>query len=275
MSALIASESKIRDIYVDSCGCQFMNMTVGKLNTFSWSDYHILYVTEGSGYALFGEKRLQMTAGSLLIFLPWQNRNYGFHRNKDSRSYYIHFNGSACEELMNELGLSEGNYFYIGTSHSLTKQLDSLIEEFQQKKEHYEYMCHSYMLAILTMISRKLSGTPQESSEAQKRINEICKYIYENCDKIGSVGSLAKMAHLSESRFTHLFSEVVGISPTAYILAARMDISKELLTETDRSVGSIAESVGIFDQNYFSRVFKRNVGLSPTEYRRIYAKKSQ
>ena len=136
-------------------------------------------------------------------------------------------------------------------------------------------MCHSHMLAVLTLISRKLSRIPQESSEAQKRINEICKYIYENCDNIGSVGSLAKMSHLSESRFTHLFSEVVGISPTAYILAARMAISTELWAETALSVGSIAESVGISDQNYFSRVFKRLVGVSPTEYRRIYTKKNQ
>ena len=261
---------KKTDLYIDSCGCQLLAKDPDQLNTFSWSDYHILYVTEGSGYAVFGEKRLQMTEGTLLIFLPWQIRNYGFHRNKESRSYYLHFNGSACEELMNELGLSEGNYFYIGTSHSLTKQLDSLVEEFQQKREHYEYMCHSHMLAILTMISRKLSGTPQESSEAQKRINEICRYIYENCHKIESVGELAKMTHLSESRFTHLFSEAVGISPKAYILAARVDIAKELLTDTNRSVGSISESMGFSDQNYFSRVFKRLTDMSPTEYRRIF-----
>lgn len=270
MSSLISQEIKNKDIHIDSCGNQLLNENLGKLNTFSWSDYHILYVTEGTGYAFIEEKRIKMSAGSILIFSPWQKRDYGFHRNKDSRSYYIHFNGDDCESLIGALGLDGGVYYQIGTSLSLNKLFDSLIDEFRLKNEHYEYMCQSYMIAILTLISRKVSDGPKESSLNKKRINEICKYIYENCDKIDSVGSLAQMTHLSESRFSHLFSETVGVSPQSYILRAKTDMAKELLANTDISVGQIATSVGFNDQNYFSRAFKRFTDMSPTEYRRIF-----
>ena len=280
MNSLGSQDAKKMPVYVDSCGYQLLGRNVGKLNTYSWSDYHVLYVTEGSGYAFLGDERIDMSAGSILIFSPWQKRDYGFHRNRDSSSYYLHFNGEACSFLMSSLGLNSGDgvcgsYFYIGTSLTLTKLFDSLIEEFRLKNQHYEYMCHSYILSILTLISRKLSDAPKESSAAKKRINEICKYIYENCDKIESIGSLARMTHLSESRFSHLFSEIVGVSPQSYILRARTDMAKELLANTDLSVGQISTTVGFNDQNYFSRAFKRFTDMSPSEYRQFFTEKHQ
>ena len=259
-----------RALYVDSCGNQLISANSGKLNTYSWADYHILYVTEGTGYINLGGKRIDMSAGSLAIFLPWQCRDYGFHRHKDSRSYYVHFNGEACEELIKELKLDGGNFFQIGMSLSLTKLLDDLGYEFKTKNQNYEYMCHSYLLAILTLISRKLSDAPRKSSESKKRINEICKYIYENCNKIESINSLAQITHLSESRFSHLFTETIGVSPQNYLLRARVDMAKELLANTDLTVGQISVAVGFNDQNYFSRAFKRFANMSPTDYRRFF-----
>jgi AraC-like DNA-binding protein len=171
---------------------------------------------------------------------------------------------------MKELDLEGKSIFDIGISLTLIRLLDDLINEFRVKNEHYEYMCHSYLLAILTLISRKCSDTPRGSSEAQKRIMEICRYIYENCGKIGSVSELAHLTHLSESRFTHLFSKTVGLSPKSYLLRAKIDMSKELLANTDFSIAQIADTVGFKDQNYFSRAFKRLTGSSPTEYRQYF-----
>lgn len=240
------------------------------MNTYSWSDYHILYLVEGTGYVTLGEDRYKMATGSVLIFHPWQLREYGLHRNKDSRSYYIHFNGDACEELMETLKLRGGNLYNIGISLTLTGLLDSLISEFRLKNEHYEYMCQSHLLSILTLISRNLSDTSHGSFEVKKRINEVCKYIYENCSKIESVSELAQITHLSESRFSHLFSKTVGVSPKSYLLRAKIDVAKELLANTDLSIGQISASVGFRDQNYFSRAFKRFSNISPGEYRRKF-----
>lgn len=267
--------SQNKELYVDSCGYQLLNASGGKMNTYSWADYHILYIVEGTGYATIGGEKHKMGAGTMLFFHPWQLRVYGMHRNKDSRSYYLHFNGSACEELMRSLRLDSGNIFNVGISLTLTRLLDDLINEFRLKNEHYEYMCQSHLLSILTLIARKKSDTSRGSSETKKRINEICKYIYDNCGRIESVSELAQITHLSESRFSHLFSKTVGVSPQSYLLRAKIDVSKEMLTNTDLSVGQISVSVGFRDQNYFSRAFKRFTGTSPTEYRRHLTEISQ
>lgn len=267
MNSFVNDTAQKGELYVDSCGYQLLG-TSEKMHTYSWADYHVLYIVEGTGYVNVGGRNRQMSAGNVMIFHPWQLRDYGFHRDKDSKSYYIHFNGDVCEELMKSLGLDGGNLFNIGISLTLTRLLDDLISEFRSKGEHYEYMCHSYLLAILTLISRKCLNAPRDSSEAKKRITEICRYIYENCGNIESVSELAQLAHLSESRFSHLFSKTVGISPQSYLLRAKIDTSKELLANTELSVGQIAAAVGFKDQNYFSRAFKRFASASPTEYRR-------
>lgn len=263
------------NLYVDSCGYQILNESGGKMNTYSWSDYHILYVVEGSGYITLDGNRFKLASGSAVIFRPWDHRDYGFHRTCESKFYYIHFNGSACSELVENLELDCGRLLDIGISISLIKLLDDLINEFRLKNEHYEYMCQSYILSILTLISRKLYDAPHSSSEAKKRINEICRYIYENCSKIESVSQLANLTHLSESRFSHLFSKTVGVSPQSYLLRAKIDMSKELLANSDQSIGQVAASVGFNDQNYFSRAFKRFTGTSPTEYRRYFTESGQ
>ncbi|MEE1198283.1 MAG: helix-turn-helix transcriptional regulator [Acutalibacteraceae bacterium] len=57
-------------------------------------------------------------------------------------------------------------------------------------------------------------------------------------------------------------------SPIQFILKIRIERAKELLDFTDKSIADIAESSGFQDQNYFARIFKKQVGLSPTQYRK-------
>ena len=83
-----------------------------------------------------------------------------------------------------------------------------------------------------------------------------------------TVKELAASCHLSESRFSHLFKEIMGKSPMSYLLDLRLNKAKELLEDTELSVLAISEALGFSNQFYFSRQFKKHTTLSPTEYRR-------
>ena len=273
MNSFDGKNSPQNQLFIDVCGCQTINNSDEHMHQFRWSDYHILYAVEGNGYVKIDGKSVELSAGTLLMFLPLQYRDYGFSKEKRSKFYYIHFNGEMCKELISDLKLDGVTLFRIGINPVLTGLMNELIDEFEQKSRYYEYMCQSRLLNILTFISRKHFTVPREHSQAKEQIDEICRHIYANCDKIESVNELAQICHLSESRFTHLFSATVGISPKAYLLAARIDVAKEMLTNSDHSIGYVSAAVGFGDQNYFSRVFKRFTKLSPTEYRRVYANK--
>ena len=73
--------------------------------------------------------------------------------------------------------------------------------------------------------------------------------------------------NISPYYFSKLFKEETGGNFIDYVTAIRMEKAKELLSSTDKSMKEICSAVGYQDPNYFSRSFKKNVGVTPTEYK--------
>ena len=83
-----------------------------------------------------------------------------------------------------------------------------------------------------------------------------------------TVAELAGRADLSPSRFAHLFTEQVGVSPMRYLERQRLRLAEQLLDLTPRTVAEIARAVGYDDPLYFSSRFRAHAGMPPTTYRR-------
>ena len=78
----------------------------------------------------------------------------------------------------------------------------------------------------------------------------------------------AERCGFSRSRFTHLFTEVIGISPYRYQQKFRLEQACELLRSTALSVSEVAENVGFQDALYFSRLFRKRFGMAPSDMRK-------
>ena len=78
---------------------------------------------------------------------------------------------------------------------------------------------------------------------------------------------LAGVAHMSQSNLHAVFKKQFAISPISYINHYRVTLATEELLQTDKPIGDIARSVGIPDQLYFSKLFRKMFGTSPREYR--------
>ncbi|MDX1943742.1 MAG: AraC family transcriptional regulator [Saprospiraceae bacterium] len=92
-------------------------------------------------------------------------------------------------------------------------------------------------------------------------------YILDNLDKQLLSKDIAKVAHISLYHFHRLFSDTFGITPAKYIRNKRIEEAKLLLLKHQKSVSEVASQVGYADVYTFSKTFKREVGLPPTEYR--------
>ena len=86
------------------------------------------------------------------------------------------------------------------------------------------------------------------------------------CENI-SVEHIAKTLNVDAAYFSRKFSSDMEISPKKYIMQKRIERSKELLATTDAGIFEISNSVGYDDQFYFCRIFKKSVGITPSEYR--------
>lgn len=258
-------------LHVNNCDCQNIDgMDTNCLRPNGRIDYHILYIAEGCCFVTEADKVIEAQAGSVIIYLPGERQEYGFKKEISTKSYYIHFSGTACKELMEKFGMTERRVFYIGYSSRLIELYSSMIDEYHLKLLHHDYICQSILLSILSVIGRKISCTDVLKNKGlEKKMNEICRYIFNNYSKKLSVSECAKICGLSESRFSHLFKKAIGISPTRYILNAKTEIAKKQLSNTALSVLQISRNLGFDDQNYFSRIFKLYTGFSPTEYRKL------
>ena len=88
-----------------------------------------------------------------------------------------------------------------------------------------------------------------------------------------SVARIAKSVNCSESYINHIFKKKSGMSVSAYINTVRVRHAKELLTSADEPVSAVAFAVGYSDANYFSDVFRKIVGMTPTAYRNMYRRR--
>jgi AraC-like DNA-binding protein len=105
----------------------------------------------------------------------------------------------------------------------------------------------------------------------KSRIGFVVDYIKESPSEI-SIDSIAKLAYVSKSNFFKMFKDEFGTSPNDFILQERINRAKELLA-SQNSIKETAYQTGFSDTNYFTRVFKQLVGVTPKSYqnRTIYS----
>ena len=86
-------------------------------------------------------------------------------------------------------------------------------------------------------------------------------------DETFSCRNLARHVSMSEVHFRRLFTRMFGQTPNQYLTSMRLTLAKEKLLRTDETIQKIAQESGFGNQNYFSRAFRRETGMTPTDYR--------
>ena len=94
------------------------------------------------------------------------------------------------------------------------------------------------------------------------------RFINENYPSKISIPDLAKLENMCMTSYNLLFKEQLGMSPTKYIIKLRIEHARELLESTNLPIQEIGIACGYPDINFFSRVFKKYVGTSPSSYRK-------
>ena len=144
-----------------------------------------------------------------------------------------------------------------GTGFSLPIQ-DSALPSL----EELEGWCAERYLRLWTLVRRRQTDSAGQTVEAAK---EYIRQHYAESDL--SVEKLCAYLHLSSTYFSTLFKRETGTSFTAYVTTVRMEAAAEAIRGTEEKTYLIAQRCGYEDPNYFSYVFKRHFGVTPTKYR--------
>ncbi|MDR6158381.1 MULTISPECIES: AraC family transcriptional regulator [Chryseobacterium] len=120
-------------------------------------------------------------------------------------------------------------------------------------------------LLIRLMQTQARSMVEKNIVKNKSRIGFAVDYIRKNLHQKLSIESIAKMAYVSKSNFFRMFKDELGTSPNEFILHERISRAKELL-KSRNSIKETAFQTGFSDTNYFTRVFKQLVGVTPKSY---------
>lgn len=202
-------------------------------------------------------------------------------RLKSSVKYLRREELSDLFQTLFDRALSHGNcapgdlaavYFEV-----MDSMLEVLSEEEQQIEEkwYYAYLeaisfsqaIKNLYLAVDSFLEEKQRQVKQKN---RKPISEAVRYIHENFAKTISQEEAARASNVSVTYLSKLFKEEMGMGFTEYVTKVRLEESEKFLADTAMSIKEIAVAVGYPDEKYFSKLFKKNTGIKPTEYRKIY-----
>ena len=121
-----------------------------------------------------------------------------------------------------------------------------------------------FMEKITSACRNVISKKEEKSNDV---INTAKKYIDDNFANDISLDDVSRRVNISPYYFSKIFKDELGLNFIEYLTSVRIEKAKELLTGSDMSMKEICGACGYTDPNYFSRSFKKNVGVTPTEYK--------
>ena len=127
---------------------------------------------------------------------------------------------------------------------------------------------------VLSHIEQTLSHSRRLGSETQRLVRKAMAYIHEHYPEALSREELAASAGVSERHLNRCFLQETGMAPIAYLNRYRIQQARRMLRESGRSVTEVMGATGFSDSSYFTRVFRREVGVSPSEFQRGKREKS-
>jgi len=159
--------------------------------------------------------------------------------------------------------------FFCGSSSTYAYLYKEIISELQNCRVGYRELCQMYLRQIFLLIQRsRQERTPTVSSYIQEEMDYARRYFNEHYNEEINIEAYAQTRNMSVSWFIRNFKQVTMKSPMQYILAVRINNAVSLLESTDYNVTEISAIVGYDNPLYFSRIFKKQKGLSPSDYRK-------
>lgn len=149
-------------------------------------------------------------------------------------------------------------------------QIRSWIQDFMSDCGHdepglyYQLQSHLYAMASSFMLSIHKPGSVDD--DLIDYVEQTKQYMLEQHYTSMDIEEIARLSGLSPNRFYQSFRRHTGLSPHKFMTTIRLNASLCLLANTPSSVMDVAHSVGYPDELYFSRLFKKHMGMSPTEY---------
>lgn len=256
-------------MYVQSCGYQkFLSRKFSIERSKGTPDYQIIYIIKGKGFFLLENKETVVNEGEFIVYKPNEPQYYRYSFEDSTELYWIHFTGHGADKILQKSGILNTNIHNVGIQNECIEIFKKIIDELQKKRPAFEDFSSAFLLELLAHFTRALSALAMNNKVHKSNdIEKIISLIHSKYNQKYSNKYYAKECNLSLFRFIHKFKECTGMTPLEYITHIRITEAKYLLAFSSLNISKISSIVGYENPLYFSRVFNRETGFSPSIFR--------
>ena len=190
-----------------------------------------------------------------------------YYTDTGCKALWIHFDGAPARAYYNWICKTNGNVFATRSVREILRCVEdiyTLMDCHQMLNEPAVALTLTKALTAMTESSPHTGSTRNNEAAIEKVVHHINAHL----DQELSIEELARMASFSKHHFIRVFSDIIGMTPRKYIINVRLDYAKYLLKTTALPVSKIGYIIGYASESMFCASFKKNTGISPSEYRR-------
>ncbi|MDZ7936109.1 MAG: AraC family transcriptional regulator [Emticicia sp.] len=236
------------------------------------SEQNILICCEkGRGRVQILESDYEVNAGEFVVIPAGKSHTYKADDSTPWSIYWVHFKGDVAYDMVElvrkrVLGLK-------GILYDTRKSFKIFMEIYGQLENGYSsnnlMLSNMYFWHFLTscIFGNEGEFASRDGDITKNAIDTAIEFFKVNIDKQLTLQDVADVVNLSPSHFSFLFKNKTGFSPIEYFNHLKIQKACQYLLFTDNRIKEISFQLGIDDQYYFSRLFKKVMGVSPEEYR--------
>ena len=218
--------------------------------------HQALLVKQGQGSFFFDGHSIPIVPGQLVF--GFRNEQFWVRDEEPCEYMYIRFDGARAESLLHRFGIHPRNRSFEG--------FESMIPLWQESLSRATDLSIDIAAeSMLLYAFSRMAGIPAQQHDLIDKMTQLCEERFN--DPALSLASAASELGYNVKYASHLFKERMGIGFTEYLRTRRLQYAMLLFDQGLDSVKNVALLSGFSDPLYFSSVFSRKPGLSPSEYR--------
>jgi AraC-like DNA-binding protein len=245
----------------------------------------LVIVRQGQGLQNLEGMDLPITAGD--VFLLQGHQRHFFHDRNELILYNVMYNPAQIALPENELRCMPGycamfmlepayrqQHRFASRLHLKRVQLahvqaicDEMEKECFNHHPGYEIVLRAKLLELIAYLSRIYTQGDSTEAQALLRVGDVIGALESDFPKDWKLDELARIGHMSSSTLLTVFRKATGQTPIEYLVRLRIQRAMELLRQTDATITEIAFKVGFNDSNYFTRQFRKAIGIPPRQFR--------
>lgn len=242
--------------------------------------HNLIYVTRGRAAWVFDDTQYPLAAGDLLIVPPgvWHHA-HSITRRITLGSTHITANLPGGGDALDALNppttrhVKHGSYLD-GYLRGMMAEYDRPDQSPELRWQQARRVAQWSQLIVPQMLNDDLAAGRLTLPAIDPMVGQIMRLIEQRLSKPVSAAELADTSGYSRQHLGRLFRKVLGITPMQYQQHLRLERAQQLLREGTLTVAAVAHALGYDDPYFFSRQFKKHIGLSPTDWQRAYGSES-